>query len=132
MKSEDIGCRPAAARLRSATGLASTAALGLGEGQAQVFGEFGWQGLAMPLLEFRLGIEEIDLAGSALHEHEDDILCLGREVRLTRRERVLLHGGAAAFTLQHLRQRDGADAAGAIPKELAATLNSAELFQVHG
>ena len=100
----------------------------LGEGQAQVFGEFGRQRLAVPFLEFGLGVEEIDLAGPALHEHEDDVLGLGREVRLARRQRILLHGGAAAFAFQHLRQRDGADAAGAIAEELAAALNSAELF----
>ena len=90
------------------------------------------QRLAVPLLEFGLGVEEIDLAGPALHEHEDDVLGLGREVRLARRQRVLLDGGGAPVALQHLRQRDGADAAGAIAEEFAAALNSAKLFEIHG
>ena len=113
-------------------GLASTAAFGLVKARRRSLVSLGGQRLAVPLLEFGLGIEEIDLAGPALHEHEDDVLGLGREVRFARRQRILLHGGGAAFALQHLRQRDGADAAGAIAEEFAAALNSAELFAVHG
>ena len=32
----------------------------LGEGQAEIFGEFGGQRLAVPLLELGLGVEEIE------------------------------------------------------------------------
>jgi hypothetical protein len=86
----------------------------------------------VPLLELGLGVEEIELAGAALHEHEDDVLGLGREVRFARRQRVLLDGSGAAIAFQHLRQGDGADAAGAIAEEFSAALNSAKLFEIHG
>jgi hypothetical protein len=85
----------------------------------------------MPLLELGLGVEEIDLAGPAFHEHEDDVLGLGREMRFARRQRVLLDDGGAAVALQHLREGDGPDAACALAEELAAALNLAELFQIH-
>ena len=113
-------------------GLASTAAFGLVKARRRSLVSSGGQRLAVPLLELGLGVEEIDLAGAALHEHEDDVLGLGREVRLARRQRILLDGGGAAIALQHLRERDGADAAGAIAEEFAAALNSAELFEIHG
>ena len=103
----------------------------LDEGEAQVFGHRRRQRLAVPLLQLRLGIEEIDLAGTALHEHEDDVLGLGREVRLAWRERIQLGRGGAAFACQQLRQRDGADAARAIAEEIPPALDHFEFVESH-
>jgi hypothetical protein len=67
----------------------------LGEGQAQILGHLRRQRLAAPLLQFGLGVEKIDLARAALHEHEDDVLRLGREVGFARRQRILFGRGGA-------------------------------------
>ena len=86
---DEIGELDAALPVRRETrGLASTAALGLVKARRRSLVSSGRQRLAVPLLELGLGVEEIDLAGPALHEHEDDVLGLGREVRLARRQRV--------------------------------------------
>ena len=55
---------------------------GLDEGKLQVLGHGLRQGLAMMLLERGFRIEEFVLARPSLHEHEDDVLRLGLEVRL--------------------------------------------------
>ncbi len=100
----------------------------LGEGQAQVLGHLGRQRLAAPLLQVRLGVEEIDLAGAAFHEHEDHVLGLGGKVRLLGRQRIHVDGGSPSLRLHQLRQRDDADPACALSEEAAAALDSAELF----
>ena len=62
-------------------GLASTAAVGLMKASLQLLRHRSGQRLAVPFFQLRLGIEEIELAGRAFHEHEDDVLRFGREVR---------------------------------------------------
>ncbi len=87
------------------------------------------QRLAVPLRELRLGIEEIELAGAALHEHEDDVLRLGGKWRGLGRERIRAAAVAAqAFLLQQIGERDGADAARAVAEEVAAGLDLLERY----
>src|SRR5262245_27665377 len=45
-----------------------------------------WQWLAGVLLQFRLVVERINLAGSAIHHQEDDVLRFGRELLRLRRK----------------------------------------------
>ena len=45
-------------------------------------------GRVVVLVESRLGVKRIDLAGTAVHEEEDDMFCLGGEVGRLRRKRV--------------------------------------------
>ncbi len=73
--------------------------------------------MAIPLLQLRLGIEEIHLAGRPLHEQEDDVLCPWFEMRRSRRERV---GCSVTIGLQQLCQRHRAQANGCTAKEIAA------------
>ena len=83
----------------------------------QLLGHGRRQRLALPLFEFGLRIEEIDLAGRALHEHEDDVLGFGREVRRFGRQRIGSLRAAAARSVSNLRQRDDAEAARAVAQE---------------
>ncbi len=46
-------------------------------------------GVAIILRQSRLGIERVHLAGSAVHEQENDVLCPGREMR-----HALIRGGS--------------------------------------
>ena len=106
-------------------GLASTAAFGLMKASRRSFVIDGGSGLPLPLLQLRLGIEQIHLARAALHEHEDHVLRLGREMRLLGRQRVDLgQRGGASLARQQLGQRDRADAARALAEEAAADLDS--------
>ena len=109
-------------------GLASTAAFGLVKARRRSLVSSAGSGLPCHFWSSGLGSNRSSWLGPPSMNMKMTFLALGGEVRLARRQRILLHGGAAAFALQHLRQRDGADAAGAIAEEFAAALNSAELF----
>ena len=68
----------------------------LDERELQVLRHRRRQRLAVPFLQLRLRIEQIHLARAAFHEQEDDVLRLGREMRLPRSERIRRFGSAAA------------------------------------
>ena len=69
-------------------GLAEHGRRWLDEREFQVLRHRRRQRLAVPFLQFRLGIEQIHLARPAFHEQEDDALRLGREMRLPGGQRV--------------------------------------------
>src|SRR5262245_54861330 len=76
---------------------------GLGEGELHVFCHLRGQGLAIPFRQGGLWIEKVQLARTTLHEHEDDVLCLGRQWRLFRSQRIYVdkaRSSAAAFLLE--------------------------------
>ena len=55
--------------------------MGLDELETQILGpEAGRQELPVEAVQFRLGIEGVDMRGSPLHEHEDDVPGLPREM----------------------------------------------------
>ena len=112
-------------------GLASTAAFGLMKASCRFLVIDSRQRLAVPLLQLGLGIEEIDLARAALHEHEDDVLRLGGEVRLlaARADSCRRPVAPRPSRASRLRQRDGADAARAIAEELAPRLDIREIVR---
>ncbi len=114
-------------------GLASTAAFGLVKASRRSFVISGGSGLPLHFCKAGFGVEEIELAGAAFHEHEDDVLGLGREVRLAgaRAGSTVASAAARPSRFHQLRQGGDADAAGALLEEAAAGLNSAELFAVH-
>ena len=85
--------------------------------------------LAVQLVQLRLVVERIDLAGTAVHEQEDDALGLRRQRRLLRSERIaeLRHalGGAGLLGEEVVQreqagQREAGEAGAGFPEELAA------------
>jgi len=87
----------------------------LDEGQFQVLGQRGWKRFAMPLIQLGLGIEQVHLAGRALHKQEDHVLRLWREVGLLRRQRIgRLRGDVG---VQQIRQRDGTQPCRSVAQE---------------
>ena len=84
--------------------------------------------LAVVLVERRLGVEQVHLAGAAVHEQMDDRLGLGREVRrarleVDRRIRRLFRGedgGGAEVAAEQVGQGRPGDAAGHPVEETAA------------
>ena len=97
----------------------------LDEGEADVLGHRLGQRLAVQLVELRLGVEQVDLAGRAFQVDADAGLRLGGEVRRPRRERVRrarrrVAPASRPSCLQQRRQGEHADAAGAGGEEIAA------------
>ena len=88
----------------------------------------------MPLLEIRLGIVEIDLAGRAGHEQEDDVPGFRSEVRIFRGERVDrgCFDCRAAFLGQQVSDCDGLESAADVAKEIAAGLDTGKVVEGHG
>ncbi len=103
----------------------------LDEGELQILSQRRGQRLAVPLFELRLRVEQIELAGSALHEHEDDVLGLWREHGRLWRERTQVRRGPVAFALQQIGERQRADPARAVSKEAAPRLDFAILLEIH-
>ena len=111
--------------------------LGAGVGGVVVFdlaGEF----LAVELVELGLGIEEIDLARAALHEHRDHRLRLRGVRRLLRQqivmrslERRLFRRAEQAILLQQPGEAKGAEVEAARGEEMAAA-QAAGRLRVHG
>ena len=66
--------------------------------------------LAVPLAQLGLVLEQLELAGPAGHEEEDDALRLRRPMPRPRGERVIVSGGdaAAVALIQERSERDGA------------------------
>ena len=58
------------------------------EGKPFPFHERGRDGLTVQLSQFRFVVEQIQLAGSASHEQENDALCPSREMRFFGCQRV--------------------------------------------
>ena len=71
--------------------------------------------LAVPLRQFGLGVERIDLRRPAVHEQVDDVLRLRREVRRLRRERV----GRCGRLIRETREPEHAEA-GAVRRGVRA------------
>ena len=87
------------------------------------------QRLAVVLVEQRLGVEGVDLRRPAVHEQVDDVLGLGREVRLLR----AASGSASRRELivgQHAGQAEDAEAGAA--RERAVRGGRAVAFQSRG
>src|SRR5581483_7526814 len=105
--------------------------VGFRESQPEVLGHGGGQRFAVPFLQLRFGIEEVELAGTALHEHDDDVLSLRGKVRLFWGERVHLRNTCAALHSEQMRHSDRADAARAVPEKSAAALDSTKIFEIH-
>ena len=113
-----------------------TGALLLDEGEADVLGHRLGQLLAVQLVELGLGVEEVDLAGSAFEIDADARLGLGGEVRGLGRQwigviRRLGLGGEEAVVAEHRRQGQHADAAGRGGQEVAARLLDVSLEGIH-
>jgi hypothetical protein len=98
---------------------------GLDEGELQVLRHRRRQRLAVPFLQAGLGVEEVELTWTALHEKEDDAFGFRGEVRLLGRKRT---GGIGA---DEVSQGERAEASGEVPHELATALNRFELREVH-
>ncbi len=104
---------------------------GLDERQFELAGH-GWrQRLAVPLLQLRLGIEQVHLAGRAFHEHEDDVLGFGRKRRRFGRQWIGAQGSRASVAAEQIRQRNGAQSARAIAQEQSPAVNLLELLEGH-
>ena len=90
--------------------------MGLDELETQVLGpEAGRQELAVETGQCRLGIERVDMGGSSLHEHEDDVPGFAREVGCSGCERVgeacpLPGSSECGFLLMQATQGHGAKA----------------------
>ena len=67
--------------------------LRLQEGKANSFVEGFGQMFAIPLNQLRLGVKQIELAGSPRHENENARLCLRSEMRSAWCERIDVGGG---------------------------------------
>ncbi len=80
------------------------------------------------LIEQRLGIEQIDLAGAAFHEAPDDVLGPRRNVRLLGRKRIYPSG--VAILRQHGGQRDPGQTTAGLREELAAAGNVPVMLQL--
>ncbi len=65
------------------------------EGGPVTLEEFGGGKLAVPLRELGLVVEQLEMAGCAGHEEEDDALGAGSEMGLARREGIQRGGGSA-------------------------------------
>ena len=106
----------------------------LDKSELEVFGHFGRQRFAVPLLELGLGVEELVLARPPLHKHVDDVLSLGREVRRARRQRIVLarRSGGKAVGRQQVAERPHADAVGGAAQEGSARAKCLESFESHG
>ena len=81
------------------------------------------QRLAVLLRQLRLGVEQVDVAGPADHEQEDDPLGLGREVRLAARRagsRPACRARPARSCRQQPGQGEAAAAAAGAEEEVAA------------
>ena len=99
---------------------------GLDESQLQVFGERFGKRLAIPFRQLRLGIEEIKLAGTALHEHENDVLRFGGEGWLLRGKGITRRGGERSgppIAGEQVAERDRPNASSAFTEELPPRLN---------
>src|SRR5262249_13162095 len=105
--------------------------VGLRERQPQVLRHLGRQRSPVPFFQSGFWIEKIDLARSAFHEEEDDVLRFRRKVRRLRSERIAIRRRAAALALQQLRQGDGSDSPCALAEKTAAALNLRKLCPVH-
>ncbi len=79
---------------------------GIGHGLSAQFGQLG------------LGVEQVEVAGSALHEQPDHRLGFGLMMRLFRRKRIGQLRGHEAVLLQHVGERDAGQAAAGALKEL--------------
>ena len=130
MKSENsVPLCPCGVKTR---GLASTAALGLVKARRRSLVSSGGSGLPCHFCSSGLGSKRSIWLGPPSMNMKMTFLALGAKCGLRGASGFCSTAAARPFTFQHLRQRDGADAAGAFAEELAAALNSAELFQVHG
>ena len=88
----------------------------------------------MILLKNRFVVKKFELAGSSLHEHEDDMLRLGSKMRHSRGQRVRAWqrtGQCQAIAGQELTQGGHSDATCAVAKEIASSVNQSKLFPVH-
>lgn len=81
----------------------------------------------MMLAQGGLFVEEFVLAGTTFHEHEDDVLGLGREVRPSWGR----GGWSWGVRRQQVSERERTDTGGALAEEVAAT-DLEKLLEVHG
>src|SRR5262249_48880640 len=106
------------------------------KGKAHLPGHGVGQLLAVQLVELGLGVEEVNLTGSAFQVNADTGLGPGREVwrpggqRVERVGRFAL-GGAPSGVLGRRRQGHKADAAGGGGEEVAAGVEEGFLKRVH-
>src|SRR5262249_28013750 len=108
-------------------------ALLLDEGEADVPGQRLGQFLAVQLVELRLGVEQVELAGGAFEVDADAAFGLRREVRRPWGQRVdRLVGDEQAVLLQERGDGEQTDAAGAGGQEVASRLQEARVQRVHG
>src|ERR1035438_4582506 len=103
----------------------------LDECQLELAGHGGRQRLALPFFELGLGIEKIHLAGSAFHEHEDDVLGFRRERRRFGSQRIGAFPRSERTAVQQICERDGAQASRAIAQEQSPAVNLLELLESH-
>ena len=103
----------------------------LQEGEADVLGHRLGQLLAVQLVELRLGIEQVDLAGRAFEIDADTRFGLRREVRCLRGERIGCLGGEQAIVAQKRGQGGQADAARRARQEAAAGTQEEVVGGVH-
>jgi hypothetical protein len=105
------------------------------EGESHVFGERFWERLTVELIEFGLGIVQIQLARSPFHEDEDAVLRFGGEVRLTWREGVSGSGnGGSGYSVLREQGVEGehAETIGSGREEIAAGEMDGLVKGVHG
>ena len=101
-------------------GLASTAAFGLVKARRRSLVISGGSGLPCHFWSSGLGSKRSIWLGPPSMNMKMTFLALGAKCGFRGRQRVGIASGGAAFVVQQLRQRDGADAAGAFAKEACA------------
>ena len=111
-------------------GLASTAAVGLVNASFMFFVIAAGSGLPFHFCQPRLGIEQIELARPALHEHEDDVLRLGRKCGFFGASGFTSEPRARGLPFSSCGQRDRADPARRIAKERPPRLDPPEFVRM--
>ena len=88
--------------------------------------------LAVELVQQRLGIERLQVAGTAGHHQEDDRLRFrSGQVRFLRRQRIG-RGGAELFLVEQREQRQAAEATEGLAQEIAARPRNLNVHRHHG
>ena len=102
-------------RLHEGAGLALVAEVAAGHGLAVVLGEHG------------LGVEAVDVRQAAVHEEEDDVLCLGLEVRVLDHPRA---GGIGDVSLGDRLSDDAGEAHhGESATDFAKSITASDWFR---
>ena len=94
--------------------------VGIYECRAVPFDQLLGRRFAVPLLQGRFVIEQLEVAGRAGHEKENNPFGLGREMRLLRPQRVRSGGCSPTAFAKELAQRDRAEPHAALLEKPAA------------